>query len=104
MYLALGSKYAPVIAEHGAIDDNFLEQFDKLIGEVSGHKCFDGDRDVLRVLGLCQGRLHHLVDQWPPELVLVVQHLSPQIHVAPADQITSLGLEKRQVGSKILSP
>jgi len=43
---------SPVITEDRIINDNLFEQFDKLIGKVSSHERFNGDRDVFGVLRL----------------------------------------------------
>jgi len=83
-----------VIREDRALQDNLLEELNQLVGKVGGHKCLDCDGDVLRVLGLGQGSLHHLVNQGPPVLVLVIEHLCPQLHVTPLYQVAGLGLEQ----------
>ena len=75
MSLISYSLYLPVIRENWTLEDNLLQQLDQLVGEVGGHEGLDGDADVLRVLGLGQGGLDHLVNQRPPELVLVGQDL-----------------------------
>ena len=67
--------YLPVIRENWTLQDNLLQQLNQLVGQVGGHEGLDGDADVLRVLGLGQGGLDHLVNQRPPELVLVGQDL-----------------------------
>ncbi len=71
----------PVITKNGIVNDNFLKQLDKLIGQISSHKCLDGDGNVLGVLGLSQSRLDDLIDEGATVLVLVVEHLGPQIHI-----------------------
>ena len=51
---------SPVLTEDRVIQDDLLQEFDELVGQVSGHEGLDSDRDLLWVLGLRQGCLHHL--------------------------------------------
>ena len=83
-----------MITEDGVINDDLLQQLNQLVGQVGGHEGLDGDGDVLGVLSLGQRRLDHLIDQRPPILVLVVQHLGPELHVASLDQVAGLRLEE----------
>ena len=115
---------SPVIREDGVLQHNLLKQLNELVGEVGGHEGLHRHGDVLRVLCLRQGRLYHLVeeqregntiltleeiqfsrginshklyliDEGPPVLVLLAQHLGPQLHVPPLDQVPGLRLEQR---------
>ena len=83
-----------MIAEYRVVNDNLFEKFDKLIGQISSHKCLDGDRDVLGVLGLGQCGLNHLVDQGSAVLVFIIENLGPQVHITASDQVAGLRLEQ----------
>ena len=45
------------------IQDNLLEQLNELVWQISCHEGLDGHGDILRVLGLAESGLYHLVDE-----------------------------------------
>lgn len=49
-----------MFAEHRVVQDNLLQKFNELIGQVGGHESFDSNRDLLGVLGLREGGLNNL--------------------------------------------
>jgi hypothetical protein len=49
-----------MIAEHGIFQDDFLEKFDELVGQICRHESSDGGGDVISILGLAQGCLDNL--------------------------------------------
>lgn len=51
---------SPVFAKDRVIQDNFLQKFDELIGEVCSHEGLDCDRHLLWILSLRQGCLDNL--------------------------------------------
>ena len=84
----------PVVREDRAFEHNLFQKLNQLIGEVSCHECFHSDRYVLGILGLSQSCLNNLVNERSSELVLIAQHLGPQLHVTSLDQVASLRLEQ----------
>ena len=83
-----------MITEYRALQDNLLEQLDELIGQVCGHERLDGHGDILRVLRFGQGGLDDLVDEWPLELVLVLEDMCPEVWVTALDKVARLRLEQ----------
>mmetsp|Transcript_27243 Transcript_27243/g.69170 ORF Transcript_27243/g.69170 Transcript_27243/m.69170 type:complete len:886 (-) Transcript_27243:1919-4576(-) len=75
-------------------EDNLLEQLDELVGQVGRHERLDRARDGLAVLALGERRGHDLVHEGPLVLVLVRQHLAPELQVLPLHQ--ELGLRLKQ--------
>ena len=55
------------------------------------------DGDVLGVLGLRQRGLHDLVDEGAAVLVVLLQHVSPQVAVSALDEVASLCLEQARL-------
>jgi hypothetical protein len=84
-----------VVREDGRVEHNLLQKFNELVGQISRHEGLDGDRDVVRVLGLRQRSLDDLVNERAPEFVRLNQHLGPEVGVAALDQVARKGLEQR---------
>ena len=57
-----------MIAEDRVVDDDLLQKFDELVGEVGGHERLDRDGDVLGVLRLGEGGLDNLGKQTDKEI------------------------------------
>lgn len=58
--LAQFSFHAPVLTEHWIIQNDFLQQFNELIGKICSHEGLHSDRHFLGVLGLWQRSLDNL--------------------------------------------
>ena len=52
--------FLPMIAEDRVVQNNLLQKFDELVGEIGRHESLHGDRDVFGILGLRQGCLYYL--------------------------------------------
>lgn len=49
-----------MLTEDRVIQNNLLEKFNQLIGQISSHEGFDSNGHLFGVLGLREGGLHHL--------------------------------------------
>ena len=83
-----------VVAEHAVVEHDLLEHLDELRAQVGRHERLDRHADVLRVLGLVERRLHDLVDELAPVLVVLAQHERPEFGVATPHQVARLALEQ----------
>lgn len=81
-----------VVAECRVLEHNLLEQLNELVGEVCRHERLDRHRHILGVRRFGKRRLNHLVNDLPPRIRLLSQHLRPQIGIPPADQVPRLAL------------
>lgn len=106
-----------VIAECTVLQDDLLQEFDKLIGQVCGHESLDGSRDILWILtlGKCSGCdlkviqchmsewalmyrlvayfLANLIDQLASMLIVFLEYICPQGLIAATDKVSCLVLE-----------
>mmetsp|Transcript_102832 Transcript_102832/g.290759 ORF Transcript_102832/g.290759 Transcript_102832/m.290759 type:complete len:976 (+) Transcript_102832:1169-4096(+) len=84
----------PVLAEVGVVEDDLLQQFDELIGQVRTDESPDRGRDLVRVLGLWERSAHDLVDHVAPVLVLGLEHVGPELGALALHKVASLQTEE----------
>mmetsp|Transcript_12955 Transcript_12955/g.36409 ORF Transcript_12955/g.36409 Transcript_12955/m.36409 type:complete len:306 (+) Transcript_12955:758-1675(+) len=80
--------------EGRVLEHNLLQELDELCLELSCHEGLDAYRHILGVLALREGGAHHLVDELPAVLVVLLQDLAPQLRVLPLHHIAGLQLEQ----------
>ena len=79
-----------VLSEIRVVEHNALEQFDKLVGEVSVDEGTDGKRDLVNILGLRQGSLDNLVNDLLAVRVVLLEDLGPKLLALALDKVASL--------------
>jgi hypothetical protein len=82
-----------VVGEGRGFEDDLLEQFDELGGEVVLDECLNGDWDVVRVGRLGDGGGDDLVDELPSVNVVGDEDLGPKLRKTTLDEVSGLMLE-----------
>ena len=82
-----------VVAEWRGLQNDLLEQFDKLDGQVGRQEGLDGDRDIIGVSAFRDGSSNNLVNQRTTVHVIGTKDLGPKLKLTTLDKVTSLLLE-----------
>lgn len=79
-----------VVGEARVVQNDSLEELDKLVWELGGHEGLHGARDLLGVLGLWEGGGDNLIDDLLSVFILWRENLGPECLVLPLDQVSGL--------------
>jgi hypothetical protein len=83
-----------VSSEVRVVEDDSLEQVNKLTGELGFDESTDGGSDLIDILNFRESSLDDLVDNLLSVLVLSVQDLGPEFGVRSLNQVASFSSEQ----------